>query len=116
MNKSIKRRQAIRTALAASGLLLANQICNAATKAKPEADVVLEGEWLSDEGKLCAIFKQGRVLLVVNFLGSIGTAHLIDSSNLIVVGGVGWDAGLKARITNLGKKIEWSNSTNWFRP
>lgn len=111
----MKRRNALQKLLVGIGLLVAGKEVSAATKAKLLANSNLEGEWLAEDGRFCAIFKQGHVLLVVNPLGSIGVAHLTKKQDLLVVGGVGWDVGLIGRVSTDGKKIEWSNSTAWLR-
>lgn len=111
----MKRRSALQKILVGIGLLATGKEVSAATKAKPHANSNLEGEWRAEDGRLCAIFKQGRVLLVVNPLGSIGVAHLTKTQDMLVVGGVGWDVGLIGKLSKDGNKIEWSNSTAWLR-
>lgn len=111
----MKRRNALQKLLVGIGLLVAGKEVTAATKSKPHADNNLEGEWLAEDGRFCAVFKQGRVLLVVNPLGSIGVAHLTKTQDMLVVGGVGWDAGLIGRLSKDGRRIDWSNSTAWLR-
>lgn len=115
MKKNITRRKIVQAAVLAGGVLIADSFASAATKAKPMEDIGIEGEWLAEDGQLCAVFKQGRVLLVVNPLGSVGVAHLGKSMDLLVIGGVGWDAGLVGKIARDGKRINWSNSTVWLR-
>lgn len=111
----MKRRNALRTLLIGIGFITVERSVCAATKAKPTPHLTLEGEWLAEDGRLCALFKQGRVLLVVNPLGSIGVAHLTKTNDMLVVGCVGWDVGLLGKISRDGKRIEWSNSTAWLR-
>lgn len=115
MKKNVTRRNVIRTAVLAGGVLVADSLASAATKAKPMENIGIEGEWLAEDGRLCAVFKQGRVLLVVNPLGSIGVAHLSKPTDMLVIGGIGWDAGLIGKISRDGKRIDWSKSTIWQR-
>ena len=115
MKTNVSRRNVIRATVLAGGVLVADNLVSAATKAKPIPDIGIEGEWFAEDGRLCAVFKQGRVLLVVNPLGSIGVAHVRKSNEVLVIGGVGWDAGLVGTVAAHGKRINWSNSTIWLR-
>jgi len=50
----------------------------------------LTGEWLY-QGRPCAIFQQGRVLLVVNKNGAIAAAPMSTPKRLMVLNGIGWE-------------------------
>ncbi|HEY1170223.1 MAG TPA: hypothetical protein VGH19_02530 [Verrucomicrobiae bacterium] len=113
-NQALKRRWILNAVLLGLGIFASNK-ATAATKAKPLQDVSLEGEWFGEDGRICAVFRQGRVLLVVNPLGSIGVAHMVKPNSMVVVGGSGWDKGLTGHLSADGKRIDWSNSTAWLK-
>lgn len=74
----------------------------------------VEGGWIYKE-QPCAIFQEGKVLLVVNEEGKLGTAVMTGAKTFVIKGGEGWDVGLIGTVATNGKKIEWSNSTTWTR-
>jgi hypothetical protein len=80
-------------------------------KPKP---VKLEGAWIYRDLP-CAIFREGKVLLVVNERGSLGTAVMTGETTFVIKGGQGWDVGLIGTVSDGGKWIQWSNSTAWSR-
>ena len=75
------------------------------------------GEWLAegDAGTPCAVFRHGRVLLVVNDIGSIGSARLVEAKKIRILKGDGWDAGLTGELHDESQTIIWSNGTKWKR-
>jgi WD40 repeat protein/serine/threonine protein kinase len=74
----------------------------------------LGGEWFMEGRKeeLCAVFQQGRVLLLVNERGEFATAMMTDAKKFTVKG---WGEGLSGEFVDEGKKITWSNGTTWLR-
>jgi hypothetical protein len=72
------------------------------------------GEWLLEgkEDQPCAIFQQGRVLLLVNERGEFTTGN-ITAENKIVTR---WEDGLVGELDEKGKTISWGNGTTWKRP
>ena len=75
----------------------------------------LAGEWLMEGRKEepCAIFQQGRVLLVVNEHGEFATARMTEAKKFTVKG---WEDGLVGELVKEGMEIAWSNGTTWKRP
>jgi hypothetical protein len=73
-----------------------------------------DGGW-SNQGQPCAIFKEGSMLLVVNEVGSLGTAKITGPGQFVTLGGSGWEAGLVGTLTNTGTQISWSNGSVWSR-
>lgn len=73
------------------------------------------GEWFmeGDADKPCAIFRHGKVLLVVNEHGSIASARVMGATSITILKGDGWQSELKADLKNGGKTIEWDNDTKW---
>jgi hypothetical protein len=81
----------------------------------PEPKVKLAGEWLRDgrEDELCAIFRHGRVLLLVNEHGDFATARMIEAKKFTVKG---WEDGLAGELVKEDKEIAWTNGSTWMRP
>jgi hypothetical protein len=81
---------------------------------EPEERTTLTGEWFNG-GKLdqpCAVFQQGRVLLLINEKGDIASGQMTEANQFTVV--KGWDAGgLVGRIVERGKVIAWAGGGNW---
>jgi hypothetical protein len=74
------------------------------------------GEWLfdGDADKPCAIFQQGRVLLLVNEDGELATGKITEEKKIITRWG--GEEGLVGELVDEGKKISWGNGTTWKRP
>jgi hypothetical protein len=86
MTEKTDRRDAVKTVAAAGGLLLLGGL---ATADEPEAANSLSGEWFNG-GKLeqpCAIFQQGRVLLLINERGDIASAQMTEANQFTVLRG-----------------------------
>src|SRR5262249_35442394 len=120
MTERLMRRDMVRTVAAAGGLLVLGGVAGAA---EPEKDSKLPGEWLYDgqEDQPCAIFQQGRVLLLVNENGHLATARMTEDKKFVTVKGFlvneeGWEEGLVGEISDDGKVITWANATTWKRP
>jgi hypothetical protein len=73
------------------------------------------GEWLHEdrEDESCAIFQQGRVLLVVNEHGDLATARLNKAKKFTVKG---WEDGVAGELAEEGKEIIFTNGSTWKRP
>jgi hypothetical protein len=72
------------------------------------------GEWLF-EGKAdepCAIFQQGRVLLLVNEKGKLTTGKITGENKIVAQ----WEGGLVGELDDKGKTISWGNGSSWKRP
>jgi hypothetical protein len=111
MNDKLKRRDAVKAAAAVGGLLV---LGGAARPAAPGLSSMLAGEWLN-QGRAdlpCAIFQQGRVMLLVNEHGSMATARLIGGRRFAVNG---WDNGLVGDVSRDGNQITWSRGGMWRR-
>ena len=113
MTEKLRRRDLVKTVAAAGGLLV---LGSAASAAEPDKTSKLPGEWLYDgkEDQPCAIFQQGRVLLLVNEEGEWATGRITEASKLVVL--KGWEEGLVGELAKDGKAINWSNGTIWKRP
>ena len=112
MTEKLKRRDVVKAVAAAGGLLALGGLAGA----EPDKKIMLPGEWLYD-GKVdqpCAIFQQGRVLLLVNEEGEWATGRITEASKLVVL--KGWEEGLVGELAKDGKAINWSNGTTWKRP
>ena len=74
------------------------------------------GEWLfeGNADKPCAIFQQGRVLLLVNEDGEFATGKITEATKITTR----WQAedGLVGELVDKGKTISWANGTTWKRP
>jgi hypothetical protein len=73
-----------------------------------------QGEWLFDgkEDQPCAIFRQGRVLLLVNEKGDLTTGKITGENKIVMKG----EDGLVGELDEKGKTISWGNGTSWKRP
>ena len=114
MIENLKRRDMLKTVAAGGGLLL---LGSAASAAEGERTSKLAGEWLNN-GKLdqpCAIFAQGRVLLLVNEKGDLAVGYITEATKFAVVKG-GWGAGVEGEIAEGNKTINWKEGGTWKRP
>src|SRR5215475_3171705 len=110
MSDDLDRRGTVRAVAAAGGLLL---LGGAAPAGGPEDRASLAGEWFNG-GKLdqpCAIFQQGRVLILINEKGDMAVAHLTEANKFTIV--KGWEEGVVGRIDERGKLIVWKGGGNW---
>ena len=114
MTEKLKRRDVVKAVAAAGGLLALGGLAGAA---EPDKKIMLPGEWLYDgkEDQPCAIFQQGRVLLLVNEEGDLATARITEAAKFVVLKG-DWEEGLVGELAKDGKAIGWANGTTWKRP
>ena len=114
MTEKLMRRDMVKTMAAAGGLLV---LGNVACAAEPDKDSKLPGEWLYEgkEDQPCAIFQQGRVLLLVNENGELATGRITEAERFVVLKG-DWEEGLVGELAKDGKAISWANGTTWKRP
>jgi hypothetical protein len=115
MSEKLKRREMVKAVAAMGGLLALGGVASAA---EPERNAELAGEWLK-EGKRdepCAIFQQGRVLLLVNEKGELATGRMTGPRKLATVSGWGRDEPFAGEIGNRGNAITWANDSVWKRP
>jgi hypothetical protein len=109
-----ERRTLLKTVSAAGGLLL---LGGSAAGAEPERASRLAGEWLKD-GKLdqpCAIFVQGRVLLLVNERGDLAVGFMTEADKFSVVKGA-WGEGVEGALGDRQRTISWKAGGTWKRP
>ena len=113
MTEKFQRRDVVKAVAAAGGLLALGGLAGAAEPAKK---INLSGEWLFDgkEDQPCAIFQQGRVLLLVNEDGELATGRITEPDKLVAL--KGWEEGLVGELAKDGKAINWANGTTWKRP
>jgi hypothetical protein len=111
MLKNLKRRDAIKAAIAGGGLLALHN-ANADTGALKVP--ALAGDW-QYQGQPCAIFQQGPIMLVVDGKGSLGTARMTSENKFVILNGTGWHLGLEGTLAGDGKNINWSDDTTWTR-
>jgi hypothetical protein len=113
MTEKLKRRDVVKAVAAAGGLLALGGLAGAA---EPDKKIHLPGEWLYDgkEDQPCAIFRQGRVLLLVNEEGEWATGRVTQADKIVIL--KGWEEGLVGEVAKDGKAIKWSNGTTWKRP
>jgi hypothetical protein len=112
MNETPDRRDAAKAVAATAGLLL---LGGPAPAAGQDEAAPLAGEWFNG-GKLdqpCAVFQQGRVLLLVNEKGDLAIAQMTEANKLTVV--KGWGDGVEGRIGERGKVIAWKGGGSWRR-
>jgi hypothetical protein len=118
MTTNLKRRDLLKTVSAAGGLLLLGGAASAAASAaEPERANTLDGEWLKD-GKLdqpCAIFTQGRVMLLVNENGDLAVGFMTEADKFSVCKG-SWGEGVAGEVVRNGKTIRWKAGGSWKRP
>ena len=114
MTEKLKRRDVVKAVVAAGGLLALSGLAGAA---EPDKKISWPGEWLYEgkEGQPCAIFQQGRVLLLVNEEGELATGRITEARKLVVLKG-DWEEGLLGELAKDGKAIRWANGTTWKRP
>ena len=115
MPAKLMRRDLVVAMAAAGGLLVLSIVPCAAG---PDKDSKLPGDWLY-EGKAdqpCAIFRQGRVLLLVNENGESATGRITEANKLVVLKGDGWEEGLGGELAEKGKAVSWANGTTWKQP
>ena len=114
MTEKLKRRDVVKAVAAAGGLLALGGLAGAAEPGKKSK---LPGEWLYDgkEDQPCAIFQQGRVLLLVNEEGELATGRITEGEKFVVLKG-DWEEGLVGELAKDGKAISWANGTTWKRP
>jgi hypothetical protein len=113
--KKLMRRDVLKTVSAAAGGLLL--LGGASSAAEPERASKLAGEWLNN-GKLdqpCAIFAQGRVLLLVNEKGDFAVGYITEANKFAVVKG-GWGEGVEGEIAKGNNTINWKEGGTWKRP
>ena len=113
MSEKLRRREMVKTAAVAGGLLL----LGGAASAQADRGSRLPGEWFN-EGKVeqpCAIFAQGRVLLVVNEKGNLATARVIEAGRFVILKGDGWEEGLVGELADGGRAIAWKGGGAWRR-
>lgn len=108
MHQAIKRRDALKSIAAIGGLLALPGIASAASGSSRNN---LSGGWLY-QGQPCIIIQQGAIFLLINEIGSVGSA-VLNGSTLTVLGGAGWDVGLTGELSNRNRTISWSNGTVW---
>ena len=115
MAEKLRRRDVMKAVGAAGGLLALGGLADAA---EPDKQIKLSGEWLYDgkEDQPCAIFQQGRVLLLVNENGELATGRITEAEKFFVLKGDGWEEGLVGELNKDGKGISWANGTTWKRP
>jgi hypothetical protein len=115
MTENLTRREVMKSVAAAGGLLVLGSVVRAA---EPDKDSRLPGEWLYDgkEDQPCAIFQQGRILLLVNQDGELATGRITKAKKFVVLKGDGWEEGLVGELVEKGKAIKWANGSTWKRP
>jgi hypothetical protein len=112
MAEELDRRDAAKAVVAAGGLLL---LGGAAAADDREETTTLTGEWFNG-GKLdqpCAIFQQGRVLILVNEKGDIASGQMTEANEFTVR--KGWGDEVVGRVSERGKVIAWKGGGNWKR-
>jgi hypothetical protein len=115
MTEKLMRRDMVKAVAAAGGLLALGRVARAAD---PDKDSKLPGEWLYEgkEDQPCAIFQQGRVLLLINENGELATGRITEAKKFFVLKGDGWEEGLAGELAENSKAISWANGTTWKRP
>lgn len=117
MPRQSTRRQMMKTAALAGGLLASRMVIAADTPESVKTIHSLAGEWMNEslESEPCAVIQQGRVLLVVNQRGDMAVGRITGSGAFHILKGVGWDSGLRGELTADGISITWSNGSRWTR-
>ena len=113
MTEKIKRRDMAKRVAAVGGLLALGGLAGAA---EPDKKSKWPGEWLFEgkEDQPCAIFQQGRVLLLVNEEGEFATGKITAENKIVTRWGD--EVGLVGELDEKGKTISWGNGTTWKRP
>jgi hypothetical protein len=117
MAERLKRRDMVKSVAAvAGGLLMFGGVARAAPALEKKSK--WPGEWLFEgmEDLPCAIFQQGRLLLMVNEKGQLATGRIIGTNEIILANGEGFEGGLVGEIDDEEKLIAWKNGTTWKRP
>jgi hypothetical protein len=112
MRKEFDRRGAAKAVAVAGGLLL---LGGSASADEPGEATTLRGEWFNG-GKVnqpCAIFQQGRVLLLINENGDMASGQLTQANQVTVL--KGWKQQVVGRIREQGRVIAWQGGGNWQR-
>jgi hypothetical protein len=112
MSEELNRRDAVKAVAATGGLLL---LTGSAPADEPDERDALTGQWFNG-GKLdqpCAIFQQGRVLLLINENGDIASGVMTQANEFTIQ--KGWDGGLVGRIVERGTVIAWKGGGSWRR-
>jgi hypothetical protein len=111
MNERLDRRDAAKAVAAAGGLLVLTGVGSA----HADDAGTLSGEWFNS-GELdqpCAIFQQGRVLLLINEKGDMAVAHMAEANRFDVI--KGWGDGVAGRVAERGRVIAWKSGGQWKR-
>jgi hypothetical protein len=104
-----------REAVAAGAMLLLGGSATAQPSQPMKIDDTLAGEWFN-AGKLdqpCAIWQQGRVLLLINEKGDIATGQFTEANLFSIL--KGWEGDLTGRVGDRGKTIQWKGGGTWKR-
>ncbi|HVS35424.1 MAG TPA: twin-arginine translocation signal domain-containing protein [Gemmataceae bacterium] len=112
MHEDLNRRHAVKAVAAAGSLLL---LGGPAPADEPDDRDALTGEWFNG-GKLdqpCAVFQQGRVLLLINENGDIASGQMTGANEVTVL--KGWEGGLVGRVAERGRVIAWKGGGSWRR-
>ncbi len=114
MTEKLRRRDVLKAAAGVGGLLARGSVAAVAAPA-PDRSSNPAGEWLNEGRKdePCAIFQQGRVLLLVNEHGDFATARMTEAKKFTVKG---WEDGLAGEVAKEGKEIAFANGSIWKRP
>ena len=112
MSEDLNRRDAVKAVAAAGGLLL---LSGSAPADEPDDRDALAGEWLNGgkPDQPCAVFQQGRVLLLINENGDIAAGQMTGPRDLAVL--KGWEGGLVGRVVERGQVIAWKGGGSWRR-
>lgn len=110
--KNIKRRDALKVAVAVGGLMALEGTATAQQNNRRTHSFA--GSW-QFQGEPCAIFQQGAVLLAVNEKGALATAQVTGPTSLLILAGEGWDTGLTGQLVDRDRRIDWSNNSSWVR-
>src|SRR5262249_29431006 len=104
MTETLRRRDVVKAVAAAGGLLALGGLAGAA---EPDKEDKLAGEWLyaGKEDQPCALFRQGRVLLLDNENGELATGRVTGATKLVVLKGDGWEEGLVGELAQGGQAI-----------
>jgi hypothetical protein len=104
-----------REAVAAGAALLLGGTAAAQPPVPAKNDDTLTGEWFN-AGKLeqpCAVWQQGRVLILINEKGDLATGQFTEANQFSIL--KGWDGDLTGRVADRGKTIIWKGGGSWKR-